>query len=122
MKCEHCEFQSPFTTKHCGNCGKTYALLRRCNCGSLSDRVQLFRQPRVEQNLSAAPTSEDIRLKGFIDVGEIQAVLSVDGVVATVPAGQRHGNVQVLEISPPMVILQRGRLRWKQTLYGMGAE
>ncbi len=86
------------------------------------ERVQLFRQPRVASHASAVPVDDDVRLKGFVDINGLHAILSIDGEVATVAPGETHHNVQVVEIAPPVVTLQRGRLRWKQALYGMVAE
>jgi hypothetical protein len=59
---------------------------------------------------------ETVELKGFIDVGEPRVVLSIDGVISSVPEGGEKYGVQVISIEPPTVVLQRGRNRWPATL------
>jgi len=80
-------------------------------------RVQLFEPPQ-RQNMARRDDEhgETVELKGFIDVGEQRVVLSIDGVIASVPEGGEKYGVQVISIEPPTVVLQRGRNRWPATL------
>jgi hypothetical protein len=57
-----------------------------------------------------------VELKGFITVDVPKVVLSIDGVIATLPAGGEKYGVQVLSIDPPSVVLQRGKSRWPAKL------
>ncbi|MCA9247202.1 MAG: hypothetical protein KDA42_08815 [Planctomycetales bacterium] len=61
-------------------------------------------------------SGDNVVLQGFAKVGELRAVLLIDGQVATLAAGQGRGGVVVMEISPPEVTLRRGRYVWKASL------
>lgn len=59
----------------------------------------------------------DLQLKGFVKVGGVQrAVVALDGQVAMLELGDRRGDIQVLEVAPPTLTLQRGRHRWTESL------
>jgi hypothetical protein len=82
------------------------------------DRLELFEPPKraqgtVRRNDELGATVE---LKGFITVKEPRVVLSIDGVISSVPEGGEKYGVQVISIQPPTVVLQRGRDRWPATL------
>jgi hypothetical protein len=57
-----------------------------------------------------------VRLKGFVNVDGLKALLLVDGNVVSVRPGEECAGVEVIEVAPPRVILQRGRLRWTEDL------
>jgi hypothetical protein len=59
---------------------------------------------------------ESVELKGFINVDEPRVILSIDGVISPVPEGGEKYGVQVLSITPPSVVLKRGRDRWTAKL------
>ncbi|MCA9240686.1 MAG: hypothetical protein KDA37_10820, partial [Planctomycetales bacterium] len=82
-------------------------------------RTDLFTPPkRVKQ--AARHTSGDsddaVELMGFVTVDEPRAVLSIDGVIAALPAGGQKYGIEVISVEPPRVILQRGRNRWTASL------
>ncbi|MCI0334442.1 MAG: hypothetical protein L0228_14585 [Planctomycetes bacterium] len=82
------------------------------------DRLDLFEPP---QRAKGSVRREDehgetVELKGFIDVDEPRVVLSIDGVISSIPEGGEKYGVQVISIEPPTVVLQRGRNRWPATL------
>ena len=84
-------------------------------------RENPFERPDFNKMTPAKRASEasgrKIALRGFIDVGGLKAVLEVDGQSAILSAGQSRGDLHVVEISPPNVVLQRGRIRWSETLF-----
>jgi hypothetical protein len=81
-------------------------------------RVDLFEPPQRAQSTVRrdGEHGETIELKGFIFVDEPLVVLSIDGVVSSIPQGGEKYGVQVISIEPPTVVLQRGRNRWPATL------
>jgi hypothetical protein len=83
------------------------------------DRLELFQPP--QRTLNAARREDEhgetVELKGFIHVDEPRVVLSIDGVISSVPEGGEKYGVQVISIKPPNVVLQRGgRQPWTATL------
>jgi hypothetical protein len=82
------------------------------------ERLELFQPPMRAQNTARRDDEhgEAVELKGFIYVDEPRVVLSIDGVVSSVPEGGEKYGVQVISIEPPTVVLQRGRDRWPATL------
>jgi hypothetical protein len=82
------------------------------------ERLELFQPPMRAQSTARRDDEhgEAVELKGFIYVDEPRAVLSIDGVVSSVPEGGEKYGVQVISIEPPTVVLQRGRDRWPATL------
>jgi len=81
-------------------------------------RQDLFQPPkRAATSQHRGESSEEmVELKGFVNVDEPRVVLSIDGVVAPLPAGGERYGVQVISIDPPSVVLQRGRSRWTASL------
>lgn len=80
-------------------------------------RLELFEPPQRQSTARRDDEhGETVELKGFIDVGEPRVVLSIDGVISSVPEGGEKYGVQVISIEPPTVVLQRGRNRWPATL------
>lgn len=85
------------------------------------DRANPFRLPDSKTALAsrreAIVQQIDLKLKGFISVGSApRAVIAIDGDVTTLGVGDRRGDIQVLEIAPPTLTLQRGRHRWVESL------
>jgi hypothetical protein len=82
------------------------------------ERLELFQPPMRAQSTARRHDEhgEAVELKGFIYVDEPRVVLSIDGVVSSVPEGGEKYGVQVISIEPPTVVLQRGRDRWPATL------
>jgi hypothetical protein len=81
-------------------------------------RVELFEPP---QRAEGAASRDDgvgatVELKGFIVVDEPRVILSIDGVVSSVPEGGEKYGVRVISIDPPTAILQRGGRPWPATL------
>ena len=88
-----------------------------------SHRFDMFRRP---DSGSASPETREVEpgmarvtLKGFIDVDGLHALLEIDDILAALKVGDERSGVQVVEITPPQVILQRGRLRWTERLYAV---
>jgi hypothetical protein len=82
------------------------------------DRLELFQPPQRAQSVARRDNEhgEMVELKGFIYVNEPRVVLSIDGVVSSLPEGGEKYGVEVISIEPPTVVLQRGRDRWPATL------
>jgi hypothetical protein len=82
------------------------------------ERLELFEPPKRAQGTVRRndELGESVELKGFITVNEPRVVLSIDGVISSVPEGGEKYGVQVISIQPPTVVLQRGRDRWPATL------
>jgi hypothetical protein len=82
------------------------------------ERLELFQPPQRAQSMARRDDEhgETVELKGFIHVDEPRVVLSIDGVVSSLPQGGEKYGVQVISIEPPTVVLQRGRNRWPATL------
>ncbi len=83
-------------------------------------RMDPFHRPDlhklVQARGSARGDGADVRLKGFVNVDGLRALLAVDGNVVSVRPGEECAGVEVIEVAPPRVILQRGRLRWTEDL------
>ncbi len=82
------------------------------------ERLELFEPPQRAQGAVSRDDelSETVELKGFINVDQPLAVLSIDGVMSSIPEGGEKYGVQVISIQPPSVIWQRGRNRRTATL------
>ena len=81
------------------------------------ERLELFDPPkRAQSTVRRDDAGETVELKGFVNVDQPKVVLAIDGVDATIPQGGEKYGVQVISIEPPIVVLQRGRNRWKATL------
>jgi hypothetical protein len=83
-------------------------------------RTNPFKQPDNKAALAARRESSqqqsNLRLKGFVHVGTLRAVVEIDGQLTMLSTGQRHGDLEVLEVTPTSLTLQRGRYRWTETL------
>jgi hypothetical protein len=82
------------------------------------ERQELFLPPQRTLNTARREDEhgETVELKGFIDVDGPRVILSIDGVISSVPEGGEKYGVQVISINPPTVVLQRGRRPWTATL------
>jgi hypothetical protein len=82
------------------------------------ERMELFEPPKRAQTTVRRDdeSGNTVELKGFINVGNPKAVLSIDGVITPIAAGDERYGVQVISIDGPVVVLQRGRSRWTATL------
>ncbi|MEX0643432.1 MAG: hypothetical protein WD468_12060 [Pirellulales bacterium] len=82
------------------------------------DRMELFEPPKRASGSVRRDDEhgESVELKGFVNVDQPRAVLSIDGVISPVAEGGEKYGVQVISIQPPSVVLQRGRSRWTATL------
>ncbi len=86
-----------------------------------SHRTDPFRPPNIEELLKDGRLSPDtgpVELKGFVRNGPPKVLLALNDSLAALSAGQQWGGIEVIEIAPPRVILQRGRVRWTESLYG----
>lgn len=82
------------------------------------NRTDLFVAPKRAGGAAAGPASGDnaVLLMGFVRVDQAKAVLSINGEIAPMAAGESRYGVDVISIAPPNVVLQRGRQRWQTTL------
>ncbi|NOY43199.1 MAG: hypothetical protein GXP26_15370 [Planctomycetes bacterium] len=83
------------------------------------DRVDLFVAPkRNGRGIAATPEGVEraVELIGFVNVDSQQVVLSIDGKVTPLGVGSQIAEIEVISIQPPVVVLQRGRQRWRATL------
>jgi hypothetical protein len=85
------------------------------------DRTNPFQMPDNKAALAtrrdAVVQQIDLHLKGFVNSGDgTRAVVLIDGVVTSLGADEKRGDLQVLEIAPPVLTLQRGRHRWSESI------
>jgi hypothetical protein len=82
------------------------------------ERSDLFEAPKRAQDAVRRDDEhgQTVELKGFVNVGQPEVVLSIDGVLSPVPEGGEKYGVHVISIQPPKAVLQRGRSRWTATL------
>ena len=84
------------------------------------ERSQLFQSPNARRSSAAqrnAPSNApQVQLKGFVNLDGIRAILVFNGETNTLAAGDESAGVEVISIEPPRVTLQRGRVRWTETL------
>jgi hypothetical protein len=82
------------------------------------ERNDLFEAPKRAQGTVRRDDEQgqSVELKGFINVDQPRVVLSIDGVISPIPEGGEKYGVQVISITPPKAVLQRGRSRWTATL------
>lgn len=91
-----------------------------------SERTNPFQLPDSKAALAtrreAVVQQVDLRLKGFVNVGgTVRAVMAIDGEVTALAVGDRRGDIEVLEVAPPSLTLQRGRHRWTESLLDVRA-
>ena len=83
-------------------------------------RRDLFQPPKVRRSTTSGRGSrggsQRVQLKGFVNLDGIRAILVVDGETNTVAVGDVRDGLEVISIQPPRVTLQRGRVRWTETL------
>ena len=82
------------------------------------DRTELFIAPKRQGSAikQEGAFEQSVELLGFVNVGEVRAVLNIAGQIAPVAAGDKKYGIEVISVSPPNVVLQRGRQRWPLTL------
>jgi len=83
------------------------------------DREELFQPPNFK-GLTKSQRDEvrmEVSLKGFAEVDGIKALLTLNGQMVSLAVGENHSGVEVVAIQPPNVTLQRGRVRWTETLF-----
>jgi hypothetical protein len=70
----------------------------------------------LAQRREAVVQQINLKLKGFVNVSGTRAVVEIDGKLETLAAGDKRGSIEVLEVTPPTLMLQRGPNRWVETL------
>ena len=83
------------------------------------DRLDIFSAPKRQGKVLAKTKGQEesaVELLGFSNVGEPQALLAVNGIVAPLAEGEQYFGIEVISIQPPKVVLQRGRQRWQATI------
>ena len=78
------------------------------------NRKHLFLPPARKSTVMnrESPTDGNVVLLGFAKTGEDVVILRIDGVIATLRAGESWGDLRVLGIDPPEVRLQRRNVTW----------
>src|SRR5690606_26705442 len=84
-------------------------------------KINPFKPPTLDQATAPQPQQRGddtaIRLVGFVDRGELKALLSIDGQLQTLAVGDVYNNVSVVAIQPPAVTLKHGKREWETTLF-----
>lgn len=83
------------------------------------DRVNPFspgKESRVASRSDDVEALESVELKGFVSLDKPWVVLSIEGITMPMAAGQSKYGVQVVSVTPPSVVLQRGNNRWTEKL------
>jgi hypothetical protein len=83
------------------------------------ERKELFIPTQRAKNLARHTGGEfddGVNLVGFVTVDEPRAVLTIDGVATSLAAGSQKYGIEVISITPPKAVLQRGRTRWTASL------
>ncbi len=83
------------------------------------ERKELFIPTQRAKSLTRHSDGEfddAVDLVGFVTVDEPRAVLTIDGVATSLAAGSQKYGIEVISITPPKVVLQRGRTRWTASL------
>jgi hypothetical protein len=82
------------------------------------DRVDLFVPPKRQGGvvLKEGESEDAVELLGFIRLDRQQVVLSINGQVTPIYEGASQYGIEVISITPPKVVLQRGRQRWQASL------
>ncbi len=81
------------------------------------ERSDLFVAPKGGAKSSAGPETEgDVQLRGLVDVGQLQAILDIEGSIALIAVGGEKLGVKVVSIDHHQVVLERGVTRWTASL------
>jgi hypothetical protein len=82
------------------------------------DRVDLFVPPKRQGGvvLKEGESEDAVELLGFIRLDRQQVVLSINGQITPIYEGASQYGIEVISITPPKVVLQRGRQRWQASL------
>ena len=82
-----------------------------------------FFQPPNHKGLTKAQKEEvrtEIVLRGFANVDGLKVILAINGKPFSLGVGENQFGIEVVNVAPPQVTLQRGRVRWTETLYPTG--
>ncbi len=81
----------------------------------------LFAPPKIEpavvRQTESRDENETVRLIGFVKVDKLKALLVFNGKMRAMETGDVYRQVEVVQIDPPRVTLQRGQERWITTLF-----
>lgn len=80
------------------------------------NRVDLFVAPKRQGGVAHDSTERAVELMGFVRVDKPRAILSINGQVSPVSEGESVDGIEVISVTPPSVLLQRGRQRWQATI------
>ncbi|MBX7168055.1 MAG: hypothetical protein K1X74_17095 [Pirellulales bacterium] len=83
------------------------------------ERDDYFKRPEIAKvaRTDSAARDSAVELKGFVDVEGLKALVTIDGLLTTVAQGEQHSGIEIIEVAPPKVIFQRGRVRWTEALF-----
>lgn len=82
------------------------------------ERVELFLPPSRKHVAHNLPNDVgQVLLRGFVNVDQEKALLVIDGRLKALAVGEEVGDLKVILIERPVVTLQRGRVRWTESLY-----
>jgi hypothetical protein len=80
-------------------------------------RDEFFQPPASRPPATKRDEALQVALKGFIETDKLRALLAVSGELRMLATGEQLAGVHVVQISPPTVTLQRGRIRWNESLF-----
>lgn len=80
----------------------------------------MFQPPSRKHAVKNSNSTSEVLLRGFVNVDRPKALLVVDGRLQALAVGERRGELEVIQIDRPLVTLQRGRVRWTESLYPEG--
>ena len=83
---------------------------------------ELIFQPSAGRRITANKSEDQgsVKLKGFANVDGIRVFLVVGGQPVALRSGDTYSDIKVVVIEPPRVTLQRGRVRWTESLDNVG--
>ncbi len=82
-------------------------------------RLDLFAPPKQgarQSRQTTDNTADSVVLMGFANLDKPRALLAINGVVKPLSDGEEALGVQVISITPPRAVLQRGRSRWTASI------
>lgn len=84
------------------------------------NRVDMFQPPNRKHAVKNSNSTSEVLLRGFVNVDQPKALLVVDGKLRAMAAGEHFNGLELIQIDRPLVTLQRGRVRWTESLYPEG--
>ncbi|GIW92730.1 MAG: hypothetical protein KatS3mg110_0771 [Pirellulaceae bacterium] len=84
-------------------------------------QFNLFAPPKIEMPVvrerQSGEEKESVRLVGFVNVDKLKVLLAFESGLRAMEVGDVYRKVEVVQIDPPRVTLQKGQERWITTLF-----